>query len=95
MLFTKSIEWAYEKEYRIIRFLNNSHKLDYLDKNGYEIFVHSFPKELIKGIIWGGKIEREQKEKIIDSIKSNGYSNIVCKQAELSPEDYLINIVTT
>lgn len=39
IIFTKSKEWEYEKEFRVIRPLNSAIKLDYLDNNGFEIFV--------------------------------------------------------
>jgi hypothetical protein len=94
ILFTKSTEWSYEEEYRIIRFLNNIKKLSYSDSNGYDIYVKEFPKELITGIILGSKIDSDYKTKLYDIIEENSY-NINIKQASLSPENYKIILKAT
>ena len=92
ILFTKSYEWFYEKEFRIIRFLQNAKKLDFLDNNGYEVFVFDFPKELLKGIIFGSKISGYNKEKIFDAIKKNHWDHLNVSQACLNRESYCIDI---
>lgn len=94
ILFIKSYEWLYEKEFRIIRFLQNAKKLDYLDKNGYEIFVFNFPKELLKGIILGSKITEATKEKIFNTILEEKW-DLSISQASLNQDNFCIDIKAT
>lgn len=95
VLFTKAKHWSYEKEFRVIKYLKNALKLEYLDKNGFEIFVYELPKEIIKGIIWGSKTHLKDIEDITSLLYSNGYSNVYFKKAELSSEDFHLNVIAT
>jgi hypothetical protein len=62
MLFVKSSEWAYEKEYRIT-------------KNAFANRIVEFSEECIKEVIFGCKMSIETKFEILEIIKKN-YPNI-------------------
>lgn len=77
-LLRKSDHWKYEKEWRIIRSLGNQYE--------------KLPIDILKGIILGCEMRREDKTKIREWVK-NLNSTIRVSQAVKSTSLYSINIV--
>lgn len=71
ILLTKSKEWDYEKEVRVIKTLNLRHALKKNDQGGLDVNLFEVPHNSIKEIIVGVKIQLEPKEKIIQFCKKN------------------------
>lgn len=83
-LFTKSNHWKYENEYRVIK------KLENLIKVGDTLYVDKFPKNLISSVIFGLKISKEHKQKILDIL---GKTNISIKifDTKINSEEYKLD----
>jgi len=79
MLLTKSNNWKYEQEWRLIK-----------HKNGPGLY--SFPKERLSGIIWGAEMPEHCKEVISGIISSNKY-NLSFFQSIYVDREYKIKIV--
>lgn len=62
LFLTKSIEWEYEEEYRIIK------RLDGADEIKEKIYLFNFPKNLIKAIYCGFNMNSEKKNTILKII---------------------------
>lgn len=77
ILFSKSIDWQYEDEYRII-------------KN--EIGCEKLPENSLKEIIFGCKMSEKDKLEIIKFCKTNKI-NPHFKEAKMDVESYKLNIV--
>ncbi|HTD68158.1 MAG TPA: DUF2971 domain-containing protein, partial [Candidatus Limnocylindria bacterium] len=58
----KGADWAYESEYRIVRFL---HRCESEEKNGVKIFLCPFSAEAIKAIYLGHRITKTNRERIL------------------------------
>lgn len=84
-LFTKSNHWKYEKEYRMIK------KLENLIKIG-DIYVDKFPKDLISSVIFGLKISEEYKQKILDTLSKTNMS-IKFFDTQINFEEYKLDFV--
>lgn len=83
IFFTKSIEWAYENEYRMLM------DLDKADESQKDIYLFKFPKESIKSIYLGTRISDENKSKILDIIYNDeDFQKINIFQANISKEHY-------
>ena len=69
IFFTKSKEWKYEEEWRILLPLTDAKKS--IKAKPYKIYLFSFPLEIIKGIFCGCRMTQYQKDKIKKTIKKN------------------------
>ena len=91
IFWTKCQDWEYEKEWRIIKTLNESKNIK--EKDGEKIYLFPLPIIAINGIILGCKMKKEDREKIITLLsRETKYSHIVKYQAELHEKDYYVNI---
>lgn len=79
LLYTKSIIWKYEDEIRIIKF-------------GSSDTVIKIPKESIKEIILGYKLNSKVKKEIINFVKSN-LTNTCVFESSLDQFEFKLNIV--
>jgi hypothetical protein len=76
MLITKSKDWINEDEMRILK-----------DFNGRL----PFKKECVQQIIFGCKTKDSDKQIIIDLIKSNGYKNVMFRQAKMNETSFSLD----
>jgi hypothetical protein len=76
VLITKSADWIYEDEMRILK-----------DFNGRLLFK----KECVQQIIFGCRTEENDKQLIIELIKNNEYKNVVFIQAKMNPTSFSLD----
>ncbi|SKB62677.1 Protein of unknown function [Parapedobacter luteus] len=77
ILFTKSIEWQYEDEYRIVK-----------DEVGFEYFK----SESLQEVVFGCRMNESDKKEIVDICLSNGL-NPKFRQTEIDLKRYKLNTV--
>jgi hypothetical protein len=90
----KSIDWKYEKEWRMIKKFKNW-KGSVIKKDGATdpIYLLPFQAECIKSVIFGCKINEENKKSILNLLKSDSkYYHIIPKQASQDEKYYKLNI---
>lgn len=75
---TKSVEWSYENELRIMT----------LDKNNF----HNYSEKTLKEIVIGMKTPESQKKILLDIVKAN-HPEIIIKEARLKPDSYSLETV--
>lgn len=87
--FTKSIEWEYEKEWRLFRRLPAGKSLgDFAtDQDGWPIYLFDLPVEAVKEIILGCRMDLEQSNMIRELSKSK-FPCAHIKAARLSDKEY-------
>jgi hypothetical protein len=91
VILTKHSKWSYEKEWRMAHMLNAADKT--IEFNGEEIYLFKFPPEVIKGVIFGSRMNTKLKDKIIHLVESDDELNgISFFQADLDMQNYQINI---
>ena len=78
-LLTKAKFWKYEEEWRIIGQDNPPG-------------VYTFPNGLLKGVILGARISKDEKEKVLSWVNTMEFRPSIC-QAELKDYEYGLNIV--
>lgn len=90
MLATKSQEWSYEQEKRLIYLLSfpKEEQLAKRDKSGISI---SLPEGCIKSVILGERTTAYDKSLIVSAIKKHK-GNIILKRAVRTQGDYLLSI---
>lgn len=91
-LFTKSREWGYEKEYRIIRELRYGTPKTSVPKL-QDIVLFDLSPGCIKHLIFGVRREKQKRKQIIDRIsRSPELEHISLWQADLDPDGFKLRI---
>ena len=89
ILFTKNSEWAYEREWRIVRFLKDD---SFRPEPGISLFA--VPPEAIKEVVFGCRSEEGLVQSIQHSVSANAkLHHISFKKARLSSNNYSLDIV--
>jgi hypothetical protein len=70
-LYTKSIEWSYEKEWRIIRNFNDAAIKCGRDNYDKDVLLFAIPPSSIKSVVIGYKATRKSVEQVKATIESN------------------------
>lgn len=90
IFWNKSSHWEYEQEWRMIDTLNTCDKKLFI--NNQEIFLFSIPKETVKSVIFGCKMNDKDRGKIISLIKSEPkYSRVQLIQASINERHYKLD----
>jgi hypothetical protein len=87
--FTKSLEWEYEKEWRLFRRLpaGKSPEEFVQGDDNWPIYLFDLPAEAIKEIILGCRMDFEQCD-IIRALSKNKFRHADIKTARLSNQKY-------
>ena len=92
-LYTKSIEWSHEKEWRIIRNFNDASVKVGPDDHGKDVLLFAIPPSCIKSVVIGYKADLEAVQHLKDTANGNiALSHVTFKRAILS-DDASISIV--
>jgi Protein of unknown function (DUF2971) len=94
--FTKSLEWEYEQEWRIIRPLNFKQMndiSDIIESNPWPIFLFAFPPSCVESVIIGCNASEETKS-IIKGIlnESTDYSHVMLYESEIHKQEFRLLI---
>ncbi len=87
MFFTKSDHWAYEREWRLIKHMQDADSFE----NGIALF--NLPTEVIESIYLGAACSLETEEKVIDSVNKHKLSLRIQKMV-LNPESFGIDDIS-
>lgn len=71
MLCTKPTEWAYEKEWRLVRLLNSCNKR--ISRPPFDICLYQFPPDAIDAVFVGDRISRPSFDSIAVALGPSGY----------------------
>lgn len=94
MFFSKSEDWQYEQEWRIVRRLIEKTEERFDDIQKAKICLFEIPSDCIKGIILGCRMSQEDQEKLMDIKRHDKrYSSINLSAAKLSERAYNLDIV--
>lgn len=92
LFFTKSREWEYEQEWRMVKSLKDATKV--IENTEGNIHLYSLPPTCITGIILGQKMTANARSEIIEFVgNDNRYSHAAISEALSSGRDYKIEIV--
>lgn len=75
-ILTKSLDWAYEKEFRVLMSGGPG--------------MRSYPKERMRAVAFGCNMKQEHKEKIMEWISQRGHS-VEFLQAKINKRKYLVD----
>lgn len=85
----KPIEWAYEEEERIFSILLDPMPPYLKDSYRSDIYLADIPKDAIKRIVLGARMNKETEERIIDSVRSHEMDAEIHK-ARMSELEYKV-----
>ncbi len=87
-LFTKSLHWKYESEYRLVRFVGDK-GLD--ASRGIDSLV-KFPPEAIRSITVGLEAKETLVNRLTDACNAKQFSHVALKRAYLHPDKFAITL---
>lgn len=83
-LLTKSSEWFYEKEWRVIKSLEG-----FTDKCG--IYLLPLPADAIKGVILGARMVPQDRDELLDLVRGDArYNHVWIKEASLQRDKFAL-----
>lgn len=88
-LFSKSHDWAYEQEWRIIRFLTNANKV-----SQGNIYLFEVPPTAIRQVIFGFKADDSLKKTLLAAAKNPQLAHVEFRKADLSRNEFDMDILT-
>lgn len=87
VLLTKSDDWEYEQEWRMILPLEECDKR--IPQNPYEICLFLFPPDVVKSVIMGCRISPESKDEMRTLLEERSeYAHVRLMQAQLEKDIY-------
>jgi hypothetical protein len=90
VFFTKSCDWAYEKELRMVR---HPQEADCVPgkPNGWDICLFRFPLEAVREVIVNDRMTEDNRAKIVELCKSE-YRDAQVLRASLAPEQFAVDV---
>jgi hypothetical protein len=93
VFFTKSKEWEYEQEWRMIKVLKQATKV--IEHPEGNIHLFAFPPGCVSGVILGQKMRDEHRKATVDFIRNDErYKHVIIFEAESSSTSYALSIKT-
>jgi hypothetical protein len=90
VFFTKSCDWAYEKELRIVRHPQDADCVRG-KPNGWDICLFRFPLEAVREVIVGARMTEENRDRIVTLCESK-YRHAQVLRASLAPEQFAMEV---
>lgn len=82
VLYTKTTEWEFEKEWRMIRNLTEGEKEEKPDSYKKDVFLFEIPPSAIQAVIFGYRTTSENENALRKIVSANAnLKHIVCKRA--------------
>jgi hypothetical protein len=94
IFFFKSDDWAYEKEWRMLKPLpvEDANKV-YRDADGQPVYLFSFPPECVTGVIFGSRMPCDVRNRFLEFLSTDTrYSDVKPYQAILDEKKFRLNI---
>jgi len=83
VFLTKSEEWRYEREWRILAPLSEC------TENRDGMHLYAFPPECVTGVILGCKVAQTDENELMEVLKSDQrYAHVVCTRARLDEREF-------
>ena len=94
IFLTKSTEWTYEQEWRIMRPLQDAAEVIQLDGDAIHLF--SFPPDCVTGIVFGCRMLADVKKEMTEYLSNEeSYSHVKMYNSVLDEREFKLNIVPT
>ncbi len=88
-IFSKSLDWSYEREWRIVRFLNGADKVCPSD-----VYLFKVPSTAIRQVIFGFKASDFLKKNLLESKRIPELAHVEFTKAVVSRNDFEMDIVS-
>jgi hypothetical protein len=88
----KSLQWAYEREWRVLRPLRDADSVR--DMKPYPVCLFRYPTDALKELILGARVSDETKRGILTALRGNpSLAHVQLKQAVADDSHFVLNIV--
>jgi hypothetical protein len=83
IFFTKTTKWSYEREWRMIKYLEQADEV--VTAGGKKIHLFAVPKEAVKEVLFGHKVPRDVADQVQRDLSKTA-PHVVVKQVAFSPK---------
>jgi hypothetical protein len=90
-LLTKSSDWAYEQEWRILAPLTEATRV--VPHSEFDVHLFPLPPACVKSVIFGARMSDNDKSTIIGALKSTTLKRVLAKQAVLDDVRFAVRII--
>jgi hypothetical protein len=94
VLYTKTCEWEFENEWRIIRGLSGGEKCSNQDEYGKDVFLFEIPPSAIKAVVFGYRMSPILELELHKIVSANSSLNHVVFMRAVRDVDGQIEIVS-
>lgn len=90
---TKSKEWEYEREWRVVRLGSDASRQLRRGMKLLPIYLFKFPKAAVSRVIFGARSNQSIRRAILRAIKRCSYDAVSVSEAVLGEEDFTVRIL--
>lgn len=91
LFFTKKAEWAYEREWRLVRLVNTADKV--IENPAGAIYLFNLPPTCVTGVILGCRMLPAQKNEICAFLRTDKrYPHVAISEVETNEDGYGLRI---
>ncbi len=91
MFFTKSQEWAYEQEWRMLKPLDKANKM--IETPTGNVLLFSLPSGCVTGVILGERMTAETRRQVVELVKTDQrYKHVTLFEARASNKTFTIEL---
>ncbi len=87
--YSKSPEWGYEQEWRILDGVVHADEVRGADKS---VYLFRFDPQAVREVILGARMQEESVRLVTDALKHQDYKHVRLQRAEMHPEQYRVTI---
>jgi hypothetical protein len=92
VFYTKSKEWKYEREWRVVRLGSDATRQLKRGKDRLPIYLFTFPKASVSRVILGARSNESVRRAILKAIKRDNYKGVSISEGVLGEEDFSVRI---
>lgn len=91
-LLTKSKDWAYEREFRVMRVLTSGYEIGGKDAEGHGIYLFSYPKEAVVEVIFGLRCSDKCQARVRAALARHGMESVRLRMVHQSHLSFDVEI---
>ena len=86
--FTKSLDWAYEREWRMLDSVFHADKE--LGGAAEPVFLFDFHPDAVREVILGARMNRDSSAEVLAALRDPDYTHVQLRRADLHPDEYRV-----
>ncbi len=90
VLFTKSLDWRYEDEWRAVRRIDDAFQV--ASDTEHPVCLVPLPSHIVREVILGARIGDGTRERVLAALARSGYSEVRVLEASMDEQEFKLNL---